>query len=512
MSIAKEDLLRAPKPFVLERPAAFNVTVAAVPPATATAYGVPVIGDAELPKALGLSLERLKAAGFSAQPGSTLCIPREQGPMLVAAGIGRAQEIDVARIRDAAAAFAESASTQDRLAFSLEGIEHFPIDIAAHAAVEGILLARYEFSGIGRRRRAEPVKEITLIVGDEHQAAARSGAEQGQSYAKATILARDLANTPHSHLSATRLGEFAQRLGKENGFDVELFDKQALEELSCGGLLGVNAGSVEPPLMIKLTYRPKGSAAGRIAVVGKGIMYDSGGISLKPADAVHARMKNDMSGAAAVLGAVAQLAEIDCPTAVTGYLMCTDNMPSGTAQALGDVIVTHGGRTVEVTNTDAEGRLVMCDALALAAEEQYDAIVDIATLTGSVMRALGTDLAGVFGNDDALLEQVERAASATGELVWQMPLHRRYRSELDSDVASMRNTGPIGGPQPDGIIAALYLAEFVDDVPWTHIDICGTAWNDRSRLWHRAGCTGFGARLLLDLAMSFRPSARQTRH
>src|SRR5690606_21904082 len=154
---------------------------------------------------------------------------------------------------------------------------------------------------------------------------------------------------------------------------------------------------------------------------------------------VHARMKNDMSGAAAVLAAVTELSELGCPTTVTGYLMCTDNMPSGTAQALGDVITTHGGRTVEVNNTDPEGRLVMCDALALAAEEKHDAIIDIATLTGSVMRALGTDIAGLFGSDEALIGQVKRAAEATGELVWQLPLHRPYRRVLDSDVASMRN-------------------------------------------------------------------------
>jgi leucyl aminopeptidase len=240
-------------------------------------------------------------------------------------------------------------------------------------------------------------------------------------------------------------------------------------------------------------------------------MYDSGGIRQKPNDSVHARMKNDMSGAAAVLAAMAELAALECSTAVTGYLMCTDNMPSATALALGDVILTHGGRTVEVTNTDAEGRLVMCDALAIAAEEHHDAIIDIATLTGSVMRALGTDMAGLFGNDEALIEQVKRAAAATGELVWQMPLHRPYRKVLDSDVAALRNTGPTGGVQPDGIIAALYLAEFVGDAPWAHIDICGTAWYEKDELWRRAGCSGFGARLLLALAMNFRPTVTSTR-
>ncbi len=182
-----------------------------------------------------------------------------------------------------------------------------------------------------------------------------------------------------------------------------MFDKDALVEMGCGGLLGVNRGSAEPPRMVKLTYRPPtGEPTGRLALVGKGIMYDSGGIALKPGDEVHAQMKNDMSGAAAILAAMAELGDLGCTTQVTGFLMCTDNMPSGTALALGDVITMRGGTTVEVINTDAEGRLVMADALVLATEEANDAIVDIATLTGACMRALGTQVAGVMGNNQAL--------------------------------------------------------------------------------------------------------------
>jgi leucyl aminopeptidase len=512
MSTTTENLARHGKPFILKPQTRAKVSVAATPPASIAAVGIPVSTKGEAPKHLGFSLSRLKEAGFTAEPGSALTVPRSDGPTLVAVGIGAPHELDAPRVRDAAAAFAEAASTQTRLAFSLEGMDKISIESAAQAAIEGILLARYEYAGFGREAKGKAVEEIVLLASSAHQAGARTGAERGHAYAKATILARDLANTPHSHLTATQLADLAVKLGAESGFDVEVFDKPALEKLNCGGLLGVNAGSAEPPRMVKLLYRPKGKASGSLALVGKGIMYDSGGISLKPTDNVHARMKNDMSGAAAVLAAMAELSELGCTTAVTGYLMCTDNMPSGTAQALGDVITTPGGRTVEVTNTDAEGRLVMCDALALAAEERFDAIVDIATLTGSVMRALGTDMAGLFGTDEALIEQVKHAAEATGEPVWQLPLHRPYRKALDSDVASMRNAGPTGGAQPDGIIAAIYLAEFVGDVPWAHVDICGTAWNERDQLWQRAGCSGFGARLLAELAMNFRPGVRQSRH
>jgi len=511
MSTTTEQLTQSRKPFLLRPAAQVNVLVTSSPTAAATALGLPVFATGPTPKQLQLTRERLQAAGFTAEPSTTLALPRAEGPVMVAVGLGNQLMLDASAIRDAAAAFARAAASSECLAFSLEGTK-IPIDAAARAVVEGIMLARYEYAGFGRESKTKPVEQIELIAPAAQQAAARSGAERGQAYAKATILARDLANTPHSHLTATQLGELAKNMSKQHGFEVEIFDKQALQNLDCGGLLGVNAGSVEPPCMIKLVYRPTRKSTGDIAIVGKGIMYDSGGISLKPNDNVHARMKNDMSGAAAVLATIAELRELDCTTTVTGYLMCTDNMPSGTAQALGDVITTHGGKTVEVTNTDAEGRLVMCDALAIASEETHDAILDIATLTGSVMRALGTDIAGLFGNDEMLIEQVQHAAEATGEPVWRLPLHRPYARALASDVASMRNAGPTGGTQPDGIVAALYLAEFVGDKPWAHIDICGTAWNDKDQLWHRAGCSGFGARLLLDLAMNFKPAARETRH
>jgi leucyl aminopeptidase len=341
-----------------------------------------------------------------------------------------------------------------------------------------------------------------LIAAPEHTDAAREGADRGRALAAATQLARDLANTPHSHLNATGLADVAVALGAERGFEVELFDKAALIELGCGGLLGVNAGSVQPPQMIKLTFRPTGDAGSgaRLTFVGKGLMYDSGGLSIKPGDEVHAQMKNDMSGAAAVLAAMSVLSALGCGNTVTAYLMCTDNMPSGTAMALGDVLTIRGGTTVEVINTDAEGRLVMADALVLATEEPVDAIVDIATLTGACMRALGTMVAGVMGNHQGVVDQVIAAADATDESVWQLPLEKRYRTELDSSTADLRN---LGGANGGAITAALFLAEFVGDVPWAHIDIAGTAQTPADRLWHTAGCSGFGARLLAQLAVDF---------
>jgi leucyl aminopeptidase len=487
----------------LEPSARPTVAVATSAPASATAFGVPVARGGPVPSTLGIERARLEAAGFDGGVGSALVVPPTDGPVLVAFGIGEPADPDAAALRDAAAAFARAAASHERVAVALADLDGVAPEAAAQAVVEGVLLARYRYDVLRREPKGKALRGLTLVVGADRQDAAGRGAERGRVFAAAQMLARDPANTPHSHLDASRLADIAVALGTEKGFRVEVFDKDALVELGCGGILGVNAGSAEPPRMVKLTVGPAQGATGRLALVGKGVTYDSGGLSLKPSDPVHAQMKNDMSGAAAVLAAVAALAELGGATRVTGYLMCIDNMPSGTATALGDVLTIRGGTTVEVMDTDAEGRLVMADALVLAAEERNDAIVDIATLTGSCLRALGPDVAGVVGNRQGLVEQVEVAADATGEPVWQLPLHRPYRRMLDSGVADLMNCAPVG--KPDAILASLFLAEFVGGVPWAHLDICGPAQTNEDRTWHPAGCSGFGARLLVELASGFEP-------
>ncbi len=484
----------------IERNAGITIGVAASAPKAATAVGVPVGTSGPIDAQLGLDRRRLKAAGFDAAIGSTLVVPAAEGATVLGVGVGDPGQLDVAGLRNAAAAFARAARSHARLAFDIAGIDGLVPDQAAQAVVEGVLLARYAYDPLRRQPKGRDVTRLTIVADAEDKQAVASGVARGRSLAGATQLARDLANTPHSHLNASRLADVATVLAGERGLGVEVFDKEALVEMGCGGLLGVNQGSAEPPRMIKLTYAPSGEPTGRLALVGKGIMYDSGGIALKPGDEVHAQMKNDMSGAAAILAAMTELADLGCTNAVTGYLMCTDNMPSGTAMALGDVITMRGGTTVEVINTDAEGRLVMADALVLATEEPTDAIVDIATLTGACMRALGTQVAGVIGNNQGLVEQIRAAADATDEPVWQLPLEQRYRKELDSTIADLKN---LGGANAGAITAALFLAEFVGDVPWAHIDIAGTAQSGGDAGWHTAGCSGFGARLLAEMAVRF---------
>src|SRR5262245_35143998 len=490
----------------LDTAARVEVSVARSPAAGVTAVGVTITTTGASPADLGFDRQRLTAAGFTGRLGSTLALPRGDGPMIVAVGIGDAAEANTAALRDAAAAYGRATRTHDHLGFHFNKTIALSPEIAAQAIVEGIVLARYTYGVLKHESNDTPMRKITLIADPARERALTEGADRGVAFAAATMLARDLGNTPHNYLTAARFAEVAVAMGSDKGFEVEVFNKEDLIRLGCGGLLGVNAGSTQPPRMIKLTYRPAGKPTGRLSLVGKGVMYDSGGISLKPSDMVHARMKNDMAGAAAVLAAVSSLRALDCRTMVTAYLMCTDNMPSGTAMALGDVITIHGGKTVEVIDTDAEGRIVMSDALALAAEEQPDAIIDIATLTGSCARALGDQIAGVLGNHQGLVDMVRMASESTDELVWQLPLHWPYRDILNSGVADLQNCGPIG--KPDAIVASLYLSEFVGDVPWAHIDIAGTAWNEVDRSYLPKGSAGFGARLLLEVATNFVPPVR----
>ncbi len=257
--------------------------------------------------------------------------------------------------------------------------------------------------------------------------------------------------------------------------------------------------------MLVLRYTPAGESTGHLALVGKGVMYDSGGIALKPADLSHSQMKNDMTGAGDILAAMSALAQLGCTNTITGYLMCTDNMPSGSAMQLGDVLTMRGGKTVEVVNTDAEGRLVMADALVLAVEKGVDAIVNIATLTGACLRTFGEEVAGLMSNNDDLSAQVSAAGDTVDEPVWRLPLIRSYREQLDSDIADLKN---LGGINAGSITAGLFLEEFVDGTPWVHLDIAGTAQSSKAHRWINRGPTGFGARLLLELSCAFTPPER----
>ena len=462
--------------------------------------GFAVAPGGAVPEAILIGRESLTRAGFVGTAGETLLLAQPTGPVFMVFGVGDAATQTSHSLRDAVATFALATKMYPQIAVDLgEAFSALDDHDIGQTVTEAALLARYRFTELQRTPKSIPLRSLTIRASKDRTAAVTLGASRGEITARATNLARDLANNPPGHLTATRMGEVAVSLGADAGLAVEVFDKRQLIELGCGGLLGVNAGSAEEPRMIKLTYSPPRPTS-RIALVGKGIMYDSGGISLKPSDPMHLIMKMDMAGAAAVLGVMTSLNALECTSEVTAYLMCTDNMPSGTAIGLGDVLTIRGGTTVEVKNTDAEGRLVMADALVLATEWKPDAIIDIATLTGSALQALGTRVAAVFGNQQDLVEQAKNASETTDEPIWQLPLEHRYREQLNSTLADISN---MGGPFNVAITAALFLNEFVADYPWVHFDIAGTMHAKKDEVWRPEGATGFGTRLLLDLVLNF---------
>lgn len=480
-----------------------RIIVSSSLPTDVEVVGFAVGSDGAVPSALGVTFDALGRAGFTGEPGQTLVLPRAEGPVYIAVGVGSDPVQSAVSLRDAAAAFARAAARYSALALDLG--EAFALDpsVVGQMVTEGTLLARYRFTELKPTTTDIPLASLTIVSEPGTIEQVSAGAQTGEVTARAANLARDLANNPPGHLTATRMGTVGLELAKPYGLSVEVFDKKQLIELGCGGLLGVNAGSAEEPRMIKMVYTPEGTPTAHVALVGKGIMYDAGGISLKPSDAMHLLMKMDMAGAAAIMGAMTALKALGATSKVSAWLMCTDNMPSGTAMGLGDVLTIRGGTTVEIKNTDAEGRLVMADALVLATEEHPDAIVDVATLTGSALQTLGTRVAAVFGNDQALVDQAIAASRDTDEPIWQLPLEHRYRKQLNSAYADMSN---MGGPFNVAITAALFLNEFVGDTPWAHLDIAGTMQSEVDDSWRTAGATGFATRLLIDLLTNFTPT------
>ncbi|MHC2999140.1 leucyl aminopeptidase [Microbacterium sp. HJ5] len=477
-----------------------GVRVISTPDGGAEALGLAVFEDGDVPGQLELSREALTRAGFDPKVGKTLVVPRPSGPDLVAVGAGKRADLDATGLRDLAASFSRATSRREHVELVIDHEFADPAG-ASQALTEGAVLARYRYTPLKSERKDVPLRTLSLGLTRALDAHIAKGAAAGLVSARAAVIARDLANTPPGHLTATDIANIADRLGPRFGFDVEVFDRKALIELGCGGLLGVNQGSAEEPRMVKLTYQPQGAPSAHLGLIGKGIMYDSGGISLKPSDPMHLLMKMDMGGAAAVLGAFTALRDAEVTANVTGWLMCTDNMPSGTSYKLGDVLVARGGTTVEVKNTDAEGRLVMMDAIVLANEEKVDAIIDIATLTGAALMALGPSTAALFGNDETTVRLVKEASALTDEPVWELPLEQKYRAQLDSAVADISN---LGGKYAGATTAALFLSHFVGETPWAHLDIAGTMQTENDDSWRSAGATGFGARLLLQAASAFR--------
>jgi leucyl aminopeptidase len=449
----------------------------------------------------------MSETGFDGKPGETLAIPTKGAlgaKAVILVGMGLRDEITTDGLRRAGAALARRGSKVASIATTLLDAAPDSIDrqVAAQALVEGVALGSYKFlryKGEGKPSKLESVKLIGK--GGAH---IRSAVDRGARVAEAVTWARDLVNEPADAKSPEEIASQAKKLAAANGIKVQILSGAQLERARLGGVIGVGKGSDRPPRFLKLSYEPPGAKT-TIAFVGKGVVFDSGGLSIKSASGMET-MKTDMGGGAAVIAAMSALRDLGVKTRVLGYVPLVENMPSGSAIRPGDVLKMRNGKTVEVLNTDAEGRLILADALSLAAEDKPDAVIDLATLTGACVVALGEGVAGVMGTNDSWITQVRAAADLAGEAIWPLPLPPTYRKMLDSEVADMKNIshGGYGG----ALTAGLFLKEFAGDVPWAHLDIAGPARASSDDGYLVRGGTGFGVRTLIELATTFaKPSA-----
>ncbi|WP_431946382.1 leucyl aminopeptidase [Actinacidiphila sp. bgisy167] len=448
---------------------------------------------------LAATLETLGASGAE---GEVTKLPAPNGlksSVVLAVGLGEGPAdgaaYDTEALRKAAGAAARALAGSKKAAYAL------PVQDAdaVQALAEGALLGAYAYTAYQSSNGKAPVAEVALVGAKPRDKAHKAAVERATVIAAEVNRARDLINMPPNDLHPKSFAAVAQEAAKEHGLKIEVLDEKALVKGGYGGIMGVGQGSANPPRLVKIAYTgAKGRNAKHLALVGKGITYDSGGISLKPAGH-NETMKCDMSGAAAVLSTVVAAARLGLPVNVTGWLALAENMPSGSAARPGDVLRMYGGKTVEVLNTDAEGRLVMADAITRASEEKPDAIIDVATLTGAMVLALGHRIFGVMANDDAFRTSLHEIATEVGEQSWPMPLPTHLRKPLDSATADISNMGErMGG----GLAAGLFLKEFVGEgITWAHLDIAGPAFNESGPFGYTPkGGTGSAIRTLVRVA------------
>jgi leucyl aminopeptidase len=451
-----------------------------------------------LPDDLAATIAELAGrVGASGKADEVTRLPSPDGVTagtVLAVGVGTRSADDPETLRRAAGAAARSLAGVSSAALALP----VPDDAARAAVLEGALLGAYSFDTY-RSQSKPPLAAVVLPGLAEDDEPAAAAVTRARTVAAAVHQARTWVNTPAADLPPTALAFEMDAAARAAGLEVRVLDELQLDAQGYGGILGVGRGSANPPRLVRIAYRPEGARA-HLAVVGKGITFDTGGLSLKPPDAM-ITMKCDMSGAAAAAAAVLAVAELGLPVSVTVYAALAENMPSGFATRPSDVLRMYGGRTVEVLNTDAEGRLVMADALVRAGEDSPDLLVDVATLTGACQVALGMRVAGVMAGDDDTRDRVVAAAGRAGESVWPLPIPEEMRSKLDSSVADLSNIGDrFGG----ALQAAAFLREFVPDgLPWAHLDIAGPAFNsDTPHGYTGKGGTGFAVRTLIALAES----------
>jgi leucyl aminopeptidase len=488
----------------------FTLRAGTVARANVDLIAVPVFADRVLgpgADAIADGLKRgefdkfLVGSGFEGKPGQTALVPTGAlipAPVALVIGLGAQADLTLKILRRAGAAIARAAKKSTSVATTLldAAPESLNREAAAQALVEGIALGGYQF--LDWKSKGEASKLTRVEVLGRGGAKVQTAIDRAATVADAVSWARDIVNQPAAVKSPVAFAAAAKKRCAGAGVTVTILDVAEMKKERLGGVLGVGQGSAQPPRFVKITYTPP-RAKGFLALVGKGVVFDSGGLSLKPPGGMET-MKTDMGGAAAVIAAMSVLKKLGVTSKVVSYTPMVENMPSGTAIRPGDVLTMRNKKTVEVLNTDAEGRLILADALSLAVEAKPDAIIDLATLTGACMVALGDKIAGLMGTNEAWVQQIRDAAERAGEPVWPLPLPAEYEKQLESEIADLKN---IGGSYGGALTAGLFLKAFAGEGAWAHLDIAGPARANADDGELVKGGTGFGVRTLVELATNF---------
>lgn len=453
-------------------------------------------------KSNGLISDVLKNGDFEGKVSQIFLIYTKDALLakrIMLVGLGKKNELNLEKIRNA---FARAMQHLRGLNISeatttLDGIRlHEQNEKIAQAVTEGATLGLYQYTPYKTVAREEikSMRQLDIIVDVQDYLAAFEEVRKAKIIADAVSFTRDLISAPSNEMTPSILAECARKIAGRENVSCTVLDRGKMKLLGMNALLGVASGSHEPPKFIILEYTGGKKSQDPIALVGKGLTFDSGGISLKPAEKMD-EMKTDMSGGAAVLGCIMAAADLKLPVNLVGLIPATENMPGGSAYKPGDILKSYSGKTIEVLNTDAEGRLILADALSYAAKYKPQAIIDIATLTGACVVALGDDVVGMLGTDEKIKSDIKKASEITGELVWELPLWDLYSELIKSDIADYKNTG---GRVAGAITAAAFLSKFVGDTPWVHLDIAGPAWTSKDKAYIPKGAAGVTVRLLIE--------------
>jgi len=419
-------------------------------------------------------------------------------------GLGKKKELDIDKLRKASASIAKDIR-DDRVRNFVTTLHNADLKATSQektrAVVEGILLGLYKFEKYKKPDKDDTnIDSVELLCNNVNDV--KRGIEVGTIISNAVNYSRDITNEPGSIMTPTKLAEEAKKMGKANKLKVKVFGKNEIKKMGMGGLLGVSRGSREEPRFIVLEYKTKSKK--RVAIVGKGVTFDSGGLDIKSSESM-LDMKGDKAGACTVLGVMQAVAKLKAPINVVAFIPATENMPGSSALKPGDIIRSYDKKTIEITHTDAEGRLILADALSYA-ERNYklDAIIDLATLTGSSISALGYDVAPLIGTDEKLIKRIYDVGQKTSEKVWQLPLWEEYKDVTKSDVADVKNLSMSGDYKPGAIYAAAFLEKFIEKIPWAHIDLGGAGLPNEERDYIPKGISGFGVRLITQLLLEWK--------